>query len=144
MTYMTELQYKLHQMEPEKIAADLRWLGKAPAVSVLLGPKWQPIDTAPIGVRVLLWNIETQAIDIGFRPADAPHNECVIVGFTASYADAWHPLPAEPDASEPEPRRVWVNMYGNYMGSAHASREQADADAVIGRAECVEFVEVVK
>ena len=45
---------------------------------------------------------------------------------------------------KPEPRRVWVNMYGNCMGSAHASREQAAADAVVGCVECVEFVEVVK
>lgn len=45
-----------------------------------------------------------------------------------------------------EPRKVWVNMYGNRMGFAYASREQADAnaDAGIYRVECVEFVEVVK
>ena len=45
-----------------------------------------------------------------------------------------------------EPRRVWVNTYGNRMGFAYASREQADAnaDAGIYRVECVEFVEVVK
>ena len=45
-----------------------------------------------------------------------------------------------------EPRRVWVNTYGNRMGFAYASREQADANADAGsyRVECVEFVEVVK
>ena len=45
-----------------------------------------------------------------------------------------------------EPRRIWVNTYGNRMGFAYASREQADAnaDAGIYRVECVEFVEVVK
>ena len=43
-----------------------------------------------------------------------------------------------------EPRRVWVNTYGNRMGFAYASREQADANAGIYRVECVEFVEVVK
>lgn len=45
---------------------------------------------------------------------------------------------------KPEPRRVWVNVYDDYMGFAHASREQADALAGIYRVECVEFVEVVK
>ena len=47
---------------------------------------------------------------------------------------------------KPEPRRVWVNMYCNRMGFAHASREQADAnaDAGIYRVECVEFVEVME
>ena len=45
-----------------------------------------------------------------------------------------------------EPRRVWVNVYGDCRGFAHASREQADARARAGveRVECVEFVEVVK
>ena len=45
---------------------------------------------------------------------------------------------------KPEPRRVWVNMYCNRMGFAHASREQADANAGDVSTECVEFVEVVK
>ena len=43
-----------------------------------------------------------------------------------------------------EPRRVWVNTYGNRMGFAYASREQADANAGDVSTECVEFVEVVK
>ena len=45
---------------------------------------------------------------------------------------------------KPEPRRIWVNMYCNRMGFAHASREQADANAGDVSTECVEFVEVVK
>ena len=43
-----------------------------------------------------------------------------------------------------EPRRIWVNMYCNRMGFAHASREQADANGGDVSTECVEFVEVVK
>ena len=43
-----------------------------------------------------------------------------------------------------EPRRIWVNMYNDYMGFAHSSREQADANAGVNRVECVEFVEVVR
>ena len=42
------------------------------------------------------------------------------------------------------PRRIWVNMYCNRMGFAHASREQADANGGDVSTECVEFVEVVK
>ena len=43
-----------------------------------------------------------------------------------------------------EPRRIWVNMYDDYRGFAHPSREQANARAGNYRDECVEFVEVVK
>ena len=102
MTNMTEQQYRMHQATPEQIAADLRWLGKADVIASLLGPKWQPISTAPVGRRVLLWNSDTQDIEIGHRPEDGPHDECVIVGCTAGYADAWHPLPAEPETSDNE------------------------------------------
>lgn len=62
---------------------------------------WQPIETAPINERVLLWNNETQEISIGYRPEDAT-GEQVIVMFTASYADAWHPLPEPPEVSDDE------------------------------------------
>ena len=45
-----------------------------------------------------------------------------------------------------EPRRIWVNLYGSHstVGYAFYSRQTADAHAGGGRAECVEFVEVVK
>lgn len=47
---------------------------------------------------------------------------------------------------KPEPRRVWVNMYGSHstVGYAFYSRQTADAHAGVERVECVEFVEVVK
>lgn len=63
---------------------------------------WQPIHTAPIDQRILLWNDETEEICIGHRPLDAPYHGCVIVDMTASYADAWMPLPEPPADSELE------------------------------------------
>lgn len=42
-----------------------------------------------------------------------------------------------------EPRRIWVNSYpGDGFGQAHLTKESADR--YTARAECVEFVEVMK
>ena len=60
---------------------------------------WKPIETAPTNKNVLLWNSATQETVIGYRPEDSPRYECVIVACTASYADAWHPLPDMPEVS---------------------------------------------
>ncbi|MGQ4661320.1 hypothetical protein [Lysobacter sp. F6437] len=62
--------------------------------------EWQPIETAPIDTPILLWNNETGEIVIGHKPPDGPHDECVVVGMTAAYADAWHPLPGEPESED--------------------------------------------
>jgi hypothetical protein len=60
---------------------------------------WLPIESAPVNTTVLLWNRDTQAIDIGHKPDDAPDPDCVVVSCTASYADAWQPLPAAPQVA---------------------------------------------
>ena len=60
---------------------------------------WKPIETAPVNTEVLLWNSETKEVVIGHKPVDAPEADCVVVGLTASYADAWHPLPEPPEIS---------------------------------------------
>lgn len=65
-------------------------------------PRWRPISTAPLDTKVLLWSNDTGEISIGHKPSDAPASDCVIVDFTASYADAWHALPADPEASDDE------------------------------------------
>lgn len=63
---------------------------------------WQPIATAPIGKFVLLWNDDIEEISIGYKPPDAPNDDCVVVNMTASYADAWQPLPDPPEVSDDE------------------------------------------
>lgn len=60
---------------------------------------WKPIETVPTGTDVLLWNHMTREIVIGYKPEDAPRPECVVVGMTAAYADAWHPIPEQPEIS---------------------------------------------
>lgn len=60
---------------------------------------WLPIESAPVNTTVLLWNRDTQAVDIGHKPDDAPEPDCVVVSCTASYADAWQPLPAAPQVA---------------------------------------------
>ena len=63
---------------------------------------WQPIITAPINKSILLWNNDLQEISIGHKPEDAPHDDCVVILMTACHADAWHPLPEPPEASDDE------------------------------------------
>ena len=62
--------------------------------------EWQSIDSAPINTAILLWNNETCEMVIGHKPPDGPHEECVVVSMTAAYADAWHPLPDEPESED--------------------------------------------
>jgi hypothetical protein len=48
---------------------------------------------------------------------------------------------------KPEPRRIWVNYYGNDdYGNACLSRENADRECrvIASRLDCIEFVEVFK
>lgn len=75
----------------------------APSGVAAGGGEWRPIATAPIDQRILLWNNDTQEIAIGHKSSDAPNDECVVVNCTAAYADAWHPMPAEPDGEDEEP-----------------------------------------
>ncbi|MCA0196652.1 MAG: hypothetical protein LCH59_00870 [Proteobacteria bacterium] len=64
---------------------------------------WQTMESCPINTPVLLWSNDTSEKVIGYKPGDAPHPECVIVASTAAYADAWHPMPPDPEAEQEEP-----------------------------------------
>jgi hypothetical protein len=58
---------------------------------------WHTMDSCPVGQRVLLWNQETCEISIGYKPEDAPTHDAVVVGMSAAWADAWRPMPSEPE-----------------------------------------------
>ncbi|MBD9376156.1 hypothetical protein [Pseudoxanthomonas sp. PXM04] len=73
--------------------------GQLGALEQRPSPRWRPMETCPVDTKVLLWNDDTQEISIGHMPSDAPRPDCVVVARTASYADAWHPLPAEPEVA---------------------------------------------
>lgn len=59
---------------------------------------WLTMESCPVNQRVLLWNQETCEISIGYKPEDAPTHDAVVVGFSASWADAWRPMPSDPES----------------------------------------------
>lgn len=62
-----------------------------------------------------------------------PDND-VTAGHMASHPDRYR--------LKPEPRRFWLNHYGNHL-TAHFAKERADKHAAGDRKECIEVVEVL-
>jgi len=93
-----------HECADELVASLARSTPRA-AAALTAAPigGWQTMESCPINTPVLLWSNDTSEKVIGYKPGDAPHSECVIVASTAAYADAWHPMPPDPEAEQEEP-----------------------------------------
>lgn len=57
---------------------------------------WHTMESCPVNQTVLLWNQETGDMCFGYKPEAAPTVDAVVIGWTSSWADAWRPMPSEP------------------------------------------------
>ena len=59
---------------------------------------WLTMESCPVNQRVMLWNQDEGEMFFGHKPEDAPSEDAVITNCTAAYADAWRPMPSEPES----------------------------------------------
>lgn len=95
-THATAIRAALELAKLNELSGNSRQLG------------WQAMNTCPTNKRVLLWDQALEEVSIGHKPDDAPEDNDVVILMTASWADAWMPLPAPPAQENNDGKHVEV------------------------------------